>query len=333
MRKRETEEKIPPVSILLIIVLVVLAVWGIVRYTSEPKTIITSETGESESKNEDGIREKSTDSTMAEVGNLTQKIEQFVISNLGKQFAEVIKNNFTDLDVSFIILDLDNGFEYKYNDKQMNSASVIKLFMAQTVIMESEAGKLTLDDNLKNTLLNLISKSDNDAANSIIDMFDGYDEKTRKVTENHLVNQTVKKYGYKNTRLDRKMYNTTPPGGPTGYQNYTCVSDVAKLYKELFNGTLFKEKENNEFLMNCLKKQERVWKIPAKIKKEYPVVTIANKTGELSLVENDAAIISGEDFNVIFVILTESKTGTTDKNKIYNMMSDFGLRLVKLYQE
>lgn len=324
MRNKETQEKFPIFTLLLIILLVTLAVWGIVKYTTKPQVMPISQ-NDVLSNGTDNVEEKSE--------NLTSKIEQTAIQQLCETFKKEITEKFSDTDISFMIMDLDSGFEYKYNDKEMNSASVIKLFMAQTVIGECEKGNLTFDDTLKKTISDLISKSDNDAANKIIDMFEGYDEKKRKVTESHLVNQTIKKYGYKNTRLDRKMYNTTPPGGPTGYQNYTCVSDVAKLYKELFNGTLFKEKENNEFLMNCLKKQERVWKIPAKIKKEYPEVTVANKTGELSLVENDAAIITGEDFNLIFVILTESKTDTTDKNKIYNMMSDFGLRLVKLYQE
>jgi beta-lactamase class A len=207
--------------------------------------------------------------------------------------------------------------------------------MMEAVLKEVENGSFKLTDGDDGYMVNLekmITESNNDSANMFIDAFDGYDGQKRKVTEEHTINKAIKSQGYEFTELNRKMHNTTPPGGPSGYQNYTSVKDVASLYEGLYNGTLLNE-ENTKLAIRFLKNQQRTNKIPKLINKNYPDVVVANKTGELSNVENDAAIIYGDNYNVIFVVMSESESNDlTEKGKIQQTISELSNKLVEFYQ-
>lgn len=280
---------------------------------------ITNEENEIKKAQEDAIKKQKSD-----------------LERLGDGFVKTTKVKHPDSEWSIYIKDLDTGNEFVYNNKQMNSASLIKLFMMEAVLKEAQNGSFNLTDGDNGTLINLekmITESNNDSANMFIDAFKGYDEGKRKVTEEHTINKHIKEAGYKFTELNRKMHNTTPPGGPSGYQNYTSVKDVATLYEGLYNGTLLNE-ENTKLALRFLKNQQRTNKIPKKIIKEFPDVVVANKTGELSNVENDAAIIYGDDYNVIFVVMSESESSDlTEKGKIQETISDLSVKLVEFYEK
>jgi beta-lactamase class A len=261
--------------------------------------------------------------------------QKTAIKNLGDEFVKITKVKHPDSEWSILIKDLDTQNEFVYNNKQMNSASLIKLFMMEAVLKEVENGSFKLTDGDDGYMVNLekmITESNNDSANMFIDAFDGYDGQKRKVTEEHTINKAIKSQGYEFTELNRKMHNTTPPGGPSGYQNYTSVKDVASLYEGLYNGTLLNE-ENTKLAIRFLKNQQRTNKIPKLINKNYPDVVVANKTGELSNVENDAAIIYGDNYNVIFVVMSESESNDlTEKGKIQQTISELSNKLVEFYQ-
>jgi len=241
--------------------------------------------------------------------------------------------------LSFYIKDLDSGSTIVYNSEKMNSASVIKLFIMETVFKQVEKGEYQLTEERAKALEKMITESHNDSSTLFIDDFGGVDE-TRKVTKDNLINVTIARSGYTNTELNRKMHDTTPPDGPTGYENYTDVYSVATLLEKIYNKSLFEKAEHNAKAMELLKSQKRDNKIPAKIKKEYSHVVVANKTGELSQVENDAAIIMGKDYNLIFVVMVNDiplkGNGSMDfelKERVQGTIADFGLQLTKAYEE
>ena len=255
------------------------------------------------------------------------------LKKLGDEFVSISKTKHPECEWSILIKDLDTQNEYVYNNKKMNSASLIKLFMMEAVLKTVQNETFHLTDEYKLNLEKMITESNNDSANLFIDAYDGYNAEKRKVTENHTINKIINDSGYKYTELNRKMHNSTPPGGPTGYQNYTSVQDVSKLLEGIYKGTILNE-ENTKLYLSFLKNQQRKNKIPNKINKEYPDIVVANKTGELSNVENDAALIFGDDFNVIFVVMTENKSSDmSEKEKIQNTISDLALKLVEFYQK
>lgn len=260
------------------------------------------------------------------------------MNELKKYFIDTFEELYPTAKLSFIIKNLDTGVAVEYNNQKMNSASLIKLFILETVFDKVSEGTYTLPDELKKELDIMITRSDNNAANKFIDVFGGQNE-NKKVDDNNLINKHIKSRKYLYTELNRRMHDSVPPGGPSGYQNYSSVSDVCKLLEEIYNNSAFKEPYNT-YTLDLLKAQEITSKIPAKITKVYPDVKVANKTGELSQVENDAAIIMGDDFNLVFVIMTDDipklPDGNTDydlKERVQNTIADFGLQLVKTYKD
>lgn len=260
-----------------------------------------------------------------------------VLLRLKDSFVKTLKENYPATEVSILIKDLDTGAKAVHNNKKLNSASMIKLFIMETVYKQTAAGEYELTEDKKEALERMITESHNKSATVFIDDFGGVSER-RKVEASNIINMTIAHSGYTHTELNRKMHDTTPPEGPSGYENYTCVEDVAVLLEGIYNKTLL-EQPYNTHALELLKKQQRTTKIPAKISEEYPDVIVANKTGELSQVENDAALIMSEDFNLIFVIMVndipKKADGTTDyklKEKVQETISELALELVETYK-
>lgn len=267
-----------------------------------------------------------------------QNEEKLMLLDVSGKFVSRFKEEYPEAELSFLIENLDTEECVTYNDKQMRCASLIKLFIMEHVYKEAAAGRYELTADRQKDLATMITESDNSAANRFIDDFGGVG-KDRKIDESNSINQNIKKSGYKYTELNHKMYDKMPPEGPTKYQNYSSVSDIASLLRGLYNETLLEGDYNKEAL-GLMRGQKRRWKIPLRITEKYIDLSVANKTGELSQVENDAAIIEGEDFNLIFVIMTDKipkmKNGDTNyelKEKVQNTIGDFALEIVEAYMK
>ena len=172
------------------------------------------------------------------------------------------------------------------NNKKMQSASLIKLFIMATAYQEIENG---VDIN-KNDIEKMITVSDNDATNRLIDQL-GFTKIQKYISDNE----------YRLTEINRKMLASSANG-----DNYTCVGDVATILEKIVKGECVSESASNEML-NYLKNQQRTEKIPAGV--PDGVVT-ANKTGELDTVENDAAIVYKENANYLLVVMSSDLTDT-----------------------
>lgn len=266
------------------------------------------------------------------------KAEEQQLEAIKASFISTISQKYPGADFSFAIKNLDTGAYIIHNDKKMNSASVIKLFIMQTIYDEAKKGTYEMTSDREADLAKMITESDNKATNKFIDDFGGQDA-TRKITADNTINKTISAKGYSCTELNRKMHDVTPPEGPTGYENYTSANDVITLLEGIYNKTAFDEPYNT-YALNLLKNQHRRSKIPAKIVEKYPDVIVANKTGELSQVENDVALIMCDDFNLAFAVfvneIPKKADGSTDynlKEQVQKTISELGLELVEMYKK
>jgi len=168
----------------------------------------------------------------------------------------------------------------------------------------------TYDADTLNSYLNpMITVSDNDAANTLVNMLGGGDDSAGM----DVVNAFCQAHGYTSTSMGRLLLHSNENG-----DNYTSVNDCGHFLKEIYqinagtaeNPTL----SHADAMYSLLKMQERRNKIPADMPEG---VSVANKTGELDNVENDVGIIynttKGIDLVVCFMSQNLSSTGNAQE--------------------
>ncbi len=206
---------------------------------------------------------------------------------------------------SVYVCNLMKGSEGTIGGGRMQAASLIKLFIMGTVYENYDSlaqlhGKETLDANLRS----MITVSDNDAANTLVNWL-GSGDNANGMT---MVNQFCKNHGYTDTSMGRMLLQSNENG-----DNYTSVQDCGRFMKEVYE--INKGTASNASLSHAdsmyylLKLQERTNKIPAQLPEG---VHTANKTGELSNVENDAGIIfdTAKGIDLVVCFMSENLTDT-----------------------
>lgn len=207
---------------------------------------------------------------------------------------------------SVYICDLSGGSEATINDSPMQAASLIKLFIMGAVYenydsLSQQYGSATLDS----YLTPMITVSDNDAANSLVSCL-GSGDSTAGMQK---VNSFCQSHGYTNTSMGRLLLASNKFG-----DNYTSAYDCGKFLKEIYQicsgTTQTPSLLHAEEMYSLLKQQQRTNKIPAALPEG---VSVANKTGELSDVENDAGILynaqGGNDLVIVFLSQNLSSPG------------------------
>ena len=211
---------------------------------------------------------------------------------------------------------LENGKTYGYNcRKVMQTASVIKVFIMGAVydrVLYPAAKSQRInyqesyDGELKSLLTAMITVSDNESANQLVEILGGGDfEAGMKI-----VNNFCQKYGYKDTSLGRKFMETNPSG-----DNYSSAADCCRILSDIYSGKCVSRKASAQ-MMKLLKAQEQTWKIPAGLPKGF---SSANKTGEMpegygpGCIENDIAIIFSPYGDYILSILSNNLNGKNEE--------------------
>lgn len=219
---------------------------------------------------------------------------------------------------SVSVENLQNNEKYVYNaSERMQSASVVKVFIMGAVYdrmcYPSEPERLisaneSYDGELRNLLEQMITVSDNNAANQLITKLGEGDFK--KGAE--VVNQFCKENGYTSTSVGRAFLESNPTG-----DNYTSAEDCTKILSDIYHGTCVNE-EASEKMLDILKKQT----VKTKISMGVPVeIKTANKTGEmpegygLGCIENDMAIVFGEKGDYIITVLSNELGGRNEEAK------------------
>lgn len=194
------------------------------------------------------------------------------------------------------------------NSQPMVAASIIKVFVMDYAYSQISNGSLAAETviqgaTLESWLYPMIQQSDNEAANVLIDYF-GMEQ----------LNFYFQTQGYSNTRIERKMLDYAAQS--TGKENYTSLNDCLAYLKKLYtNQTTYPSSQ----MLTILKGQAIQTKIPSKL----PAGTVvANKTGELTGVENDIALIFNEKDPFALVVLTN---GVLNSEGLRSAIGDFAL--------
>ena len=199
----------------------------------------------------------------------------------------------------------DHAYSTVNAEASLQSASVIKAF-----IMAAVFDKLVYTDgatepssdyesSLKSLLTQMITVSDNDAANELARRLGGGDfQKGASV-----LNEFCQEHGYTSTHLGREFLASNPTD-----DNYTSASDCCRLLSDIYSGTMVHADASADMLA-LLKAQTRTGKIPSGVPSG---VETANKTGELSagdglgIVENDIAIVFDKEHPYVLCVLSNN---------------------------
>ena len=158
----------------------------------------------------------------------------------------------------------------------------------------------------------MISRSDNTAANKVIDVL-GFD----------YINERFKKMGLEHTILKRRMMDFTSRA--KGIENYTSSSDIAivleKIYRKEFIG-----KELSEIALSFLKDQKVNDRLPRYLPGD---IVVAHKTGLENGIVHDAGIVFTPKGNYIICVLTKK---VKDYSKAKKFIADISLLTYNLYE-
>ena len=195
---------------------------------------------------------------------------------------------------SVYVCDLVNNTEGAVQDARMQAASLIKLYIMGAVYENydniiAQYGQSSVDSNLNS----MITVSDNDAANTLVSYLGSGDSSAGM----SVVNDFCSQEGYSSTHMGRLLLASNQYD-----DNYTSVSDCGHFLKKVYKGNQESDAHAQaEFAL--LAAQTRRNKIPAQMPSG---VSVANKTGEPSDVENDAGIIYNSQNDLIIVFMSEN---------------------------
>lgn len=187
---------------------------------------------------------------------------------------------------------MSDGLTASVGEEKLESASLIKLFIAATVYdhwdlikgQESRAGETG------DLLHRMISASDNEAANTLVKRLGQGDAQSGM----NVVNTFTSEHGYSMTHMGRLMLDFDSEN-----DNYTTAQECGLLLEGFYKGEL----AGSEAILNEMKQQERKTKIPAGVPEG---IVVANKTGELDDAENDAAVVYVEGKDYIICIMSNN---------------------------
>lgn len=211
-------------------------------------------------------------------------------------------------DWAVYIENLTTGDKFDINNHKMVSASLIKLFIMGGIYKEIEANNIVWGD-VNTYLESMITVSDNEASNILVSKLGNgyYTDMYEQSFKDGLVkvNDFAALIGCTDTEQQRDMMNSRIK--PIVEQNYTSVVDCGTFLSMLYHQQLVSESFDVEMLAR-LKRQTRCSKIPAGL----PAGTIcANKTGELSDVENDVAIVFSPKCDYIICVMANNLPNTS----------------------
>lgn len=204
-------------------------------------------------------------------------------------------------DWSLCFEDYTTGNRISINSHQVYSASLIKLFVAQTVYQRISDGNMAETAKVNDELRKMITYSDNDAWKYLARQLGGgsYSSGMSRVT------QLAKASGFADT-------GTFYQGEHKNY-NFTSVNDCCAFLRGVLDGIIV-NKECSDKLLALLKQQQHTQKIPAGIP---DTVITANKTGELDYIQGDAAIVFAPSGTYILCIIGD------DLNDAYGQIDKF----------
>jgi len=202
---------------------------------------------------------------------------------------------------------------YQHPEVEFPAASIIKIPLVIELFRQAQAGKIDLDEKLELKeaekylgagLLRFLEEgkmfsltelawltmivSDNTATNLLINRL-GMRQ----------VNRFIKSLGFTHTRLKRRMM-VHPRGHRV--ENFICASEITQMLYLLLKGKLL-NRQYTEQMIEIFNQQQFQEKIP-----RYLPVASGNKTGEITGIRHDAAIVHFKENPYVLTIFTQNFT-------------------------
>lgn len=218
---------------------------------------------------------------------------------------------------SVYVEDLATGKTVSVGGQPMVAASDIKLYVMLAVYDKQHAGTLAAGGQDTTSLINqMITVSSNAATNQLVLMVGDGD----MATGMQRVTGTAARYGFSSSKQLRVLSDAGTDG--TGTENWTSASDCGRFLAALYRGKLVSA-EASRSMLDVLLGQTRRAKIPAGVPSG---IQVANKTGELAGVENDAAVVwgkaaDGTERDYVMVVMTSGVVSGTAQQQIAALSS------------
>lgn len=156
----------------------------------------------------------------------------------------------------------------------------------------------------------MITVSDNECYNELVRRQGG----GSFVGGTAVVNQYLRKNGYKNTGCHSSLHPSSSAWSSDGWRNTASAKDCGMLLEKIYRGRCVSQQYSREML-NLLLHQTKRYKIPSGLPAG---VVCANKTGETSSVQHDMAIIYGKKTNYVLCIFSE---GASEDHLLHGIRS------------
>ena len=222
---------------------------------------------------------------------------------------------------SIYVKDLKSGISLTINDQPQDSASLIKLYIAGAVLEKIQHQELEETETIDLLLSDMISLSDNEAANELVrylsDSHEHRDgmEKVNEFIEEHDFTDTWQYNGLEDSNL---WYGDEV--------NVTSVKDCGRFLEEIYDGDMVSHLASRQ-LEGYLLDQEITWKIPAGIPSD---IKTANKTGEKDNTQNDASIVYTPYRDYIICVMA---TNLTDEDTAVENIRAVSAKVYGFFQE
>ena len=212
---------------------------------------------------------------------------------------------------SVYVKNLRTGEELSVRPRSMKSASTMKLFIMGTVYKEIDKGNLTRSSEIVTMITDMISHSSNSAANrALLLLGDGsYADGIAKV------NAFLDEEGYSPLTHEFNGFEDSAAVCDPDHNNRVLPSDCARFLEKVYRREFISRAVCNE-IESLLFNQQTRYKIPRGVPEG---VQVANKTGEMDAVENDAALVCAPRADYLICVFTD---GWTDKEEALHNIQD-----------
>ncbi|MCI7812459.1 MAG: serine hydrolase [Lachnospiraceae bacterium] len=269
---------------------------------------------ETQPQSEAPIRQESSESetsTEKETDKMTEKKADKTEEN---QMAQLIAEKVRVYDGIWSVYVKTKGMEREevcdiYSEqygRAMKSASLIKLFVMETLYDQASQGMFQSDE-IEWLIQPMITVSDNTACNTLVTDYLGSGDSANGMAQ---VTWYAQQHGYEDTSMGRLMLSYQTSG-----DNYTSARDCGRLLEKIYDKTCVNSSAS-EKMLSFLQNQERRNKIPYALQTRLTGQDewVANKTGEIAqaevpekgMVEGDAAIVHTSFGDYILCILVNN---------------------------
>lgn len=220
----------------------------------------------------------------------------------GKLYYQVnIKTLYGSSDVNIYMANTDTD--------NLPAASTIKPFVGLTIMNKVNNGQMIYTEEIKNDLDLSLRLSDNDATNRLIEAAGGFDE----------VNSYIKS----STNSDRTKINRFMM--QKGRENTANAKDLSWAIYEIYRNDNIVANDMKKSLSNSSMKRAKL------LKNINPSYKTMNKTGEISHIENDLALVETGSQAFIISLMTENNNYMDTYNQIL-LINKLGEKVARAYE-